>query len=98
MFDSLMYRITNLAWSEDDDKFTCDIQLPGADKKKIELDVIDDELHFKYPGDNFNGVIHREWTMPKGVKKDDVSAEYNNGILHLYINKAKREETRIQVK
>ncbi len=85
------------------DSFTIEVDLPGVDKKDIELKVEDNTLtvnavrRFKnevkrddyYLCESNFGLISRTFTLPEGIDKDKIDATFKNG--RLYINLEKEE-------
>jgi HSP20 family protein len=80
-----------------DKKFHCQVALPGANPKDINIQVQGDVLSItgqheeKNESDNTD-VVYREWmydsferdiALPEGVERDKISAEYRNGMLEI---------------
>ncbi len=83
-----------------------DIELPGVDKKDIQLNVLDDSIEVKVEKhdkqeikekgisgwkSNFSS-FYRKIPLPTEVEADKAKARYRNGILSLELPKAKEIE------
>jgi HSP20 family protein len=80
-----------------DKKFHCQVALPGANPKDINIQVQGDVLsitgqHEVRDETNNADVVYREWTydsfeqdipLPESVDRDKISAEYRNGMLEI---------------
>ena len=76
--DDLFYEI-----NETEEGLSVYIELPGVDKKDIELEVYDDRvLHLKVSGEK---MIDRVVQLPRIVDPDSVKAKANNGILEVTV-------------
>ena len=98
---------------ETDDAYLMEVEIPGADKKDIRLDLNDGYLnisvskHEKEEGGKKDNYIRRERSYSCSrsyyvgdVAKEDVKAKYDNGILHVTIPKEaakKEEESHIEI-
>ena len=94
----------NLA-KRDNDTFDIEVDLPGVDKKDIELKVEDNILTVKavrrfknevkrddyYLCESDFGLISRSFTLPEGIDKDKIDAKYEDGRLYI---KLEKEESR----
>jgi HSP20 family protein len=79
------------------------VALPGIDQKDIDLSVENNVLKItaerKQPNEvkeedwyarSFHyGRLERSWTLPKEVNADELSAEFNNGVLEIRVPRAK---------
>ena len=90
---------------EDEENYFVQAELPGFDRKEIEVELERDRLVLKgarkVEGKDEKSEItfHRSVTLPDSVKADDVSAKYENGILTVTIPKADAvKPLRIEVK
>ena len=87
---------------EEDDKYVIRADLPGVDKKDIEVKLengilsIRGEKHTeketgkgtkKHRTERFHGTFARSFTLPDAVKADKVDAAYKDGVLSLTIPK-----------
>lgn len=98
---------------ETGDAYQMEVEIPGADKKDIHLDLNDGYLNIsvskseKEDGGKKDNYIRRERSYSCSrsyyvgdVNKEDVKAKYENGILHVTIPKEvakKEEESRIEI-
>ncbi|OQX50250.1 MAG: heat-shock protein Hsp20 [Epsilonproteobacteria bacterium 4484_20] len=87
------------------DAFRIEIDLPGVDKKDIELQVEDNILTVKatrkmknevkkddyYLCESNFGLISRSFVLPEGIDKEKVDAKYEDGRLYITLEK---EESR----
>lgn len=88
---------------EEDDKYLIKADLPGVDKKDIEVKLeggvlsIRGEKHTetetgkgtkRHRTERFHGTFARSFTLPDAVKADKVDASYKDGVLKLSIPKA----------
>jgi HSP20 family protein len=93
---------------EDGDKLIARIELPGVDKKEIEVSVHEgvlsvagerrrdskDESEGCYRQERYHGRFHRTVTLPKPVKPDEVKASYVDGILTVTLPKTEAARPR----
>ena len=92
---------------EEEDKYVIRADLPGVDKKDIEVKLengvlsIRGEKHSeketgkgtkKHRTERFHGTFARSFTLPDAVRADKVDAAYKDGVLALTI--PKQEESR----
>jgi len=84
-----------------DDKLVYRVALPGVDQKDIDLSVEDNVVTIKaerkephdvkekdWHAKGFSyGRFEQSWTLPKGAKAADVSAELKNGVLEIHVPK-----------
>ena len=109
-----------MSWSpridilEKDNEFQVLAELPGVDKKDIEISVKENVLTIsgekKYEGKNEDefyccergfGKFERSFRMADRIESDNIKAEYKNGVLTLSIPKIETPEpagTRIEIK
>ncbi|MCS7227901.1 MAG: Hsp20/alpha crystallin family protein [Endomicrobia bacterium] len=88
---------------EDTDKYVVEAELPGFDKKDIDVNITDDILTIKasrkqeqekkdknyYYAERSYGEFVRSLRLPSEVDKKGVKAKYNNGVLELTLPKTK---------
>ena len=99
-----------VAWSprvdvhESDKEITIDVEVPGIDKKDINVEVKDNTLTItgerkyedKEEGTNCHrterhyGRFERTFGLPETVEQEKVDANYNNGVLHLTLPKTEK--------
>lgn len=91
---------------ESDDKYTLKVDLPGVDKKDIELTVEDNSIAIKgekkeerkdkdkgaLRTERFYGRFYREVAFPLGIDNSKITADYTNGVLQITV--PKKEETK----
>ena len=89
--------------SEDKNKFTIEVAAPGLDKKDFKVNVENNVLTIssekedkdekKDENDNFlrrefsYSSFQRSFSLPEGVKPDDINAKHENGVLYVTIPK-----------
>lgn len=88
---------------EEDDKYLIKADLPGVDKKDIEVKLENGVLSIRgekqtetetgkgtkrHRTERFHGTFARSFTLPEAVKADQVDASYKDGVLKLVIPKA----------
>jgi len=81
---------------EDSEKVYVTVELPGVDKDKIELEVLDEnKLVIRAEGESrkYKKVLE----LPANVDPDSIKATYKNGILDIIIKKKKGSGKRIKV-
>ena len=98
---------------ETDDSYIIDVDLPGFDKKDIQIDVEngylninakseesnDDEEKGKYiRRERYYGECSRSFYIGEDVHEDDIKATFKNGILSLDVPKVKEEEKKSEKK
>jgi HSP20 family protein len=81
-------------------------ELPGIDKKNIEVEINDNMIVLKgerrfeksVHEENYHrmersyGNFHRVFTLPYVVDKRDTKAKYNNGVLEITLHKTKEQK------
>jgi HSP20 family protein len=93
---------------EDDDRFVLSADLPGVDRKDVEITVVDHVLTFK--GDRatvgeddreglrrrerIHGSFLRQFTLPETADTDHISATVNAGVLEISIPKQQKLQPR----
>ena len=88
---------------EQDDKYMIKADLPGVDKKDIDVKLENGVLSIRgekqtetetgkgtkrHRTERFHGTFARSFTLPEAVKADKVDASYKDGVLKLVIPKA----------
>ncbi len=68
------------------------LELPGVDKKDIDIRVTEDELEINV--DNAQRKYHKLLRMPSRVKPDTTKATYKNGILDVTVQKERPSESK----
>lgn len=88
--------------SETDKQYIIDVEVPGIDKKDIELNIdnnmltISGERSFNkeeegkqyHRVESHYGTFNRSFRLPDNVESDSVKAAYNNGILNITVDKS----------
>lgn len=91
--------------SETEKQFVIDVEVPGVDKKDIELSIenntltISGERKFEKKEDNKQyhrveshyGTFSRTFSLPDNVKTESIHASYNNGILSITVDKSEQQ-------
>jgi len=88
---------------EEEDKYVIKADLPGVDKKDIDVKLENGVLSIRgekqtetetgkgtkrHRTERFHGTFARSFTLPDAVKADNVNASYKDGVLELSIPKA----------
>jgi len=96
---------------EKDNKVNIDFELPGMDKKDINIEMEGNNLTVsgkiekdnKVKEDNYYrcersyGEFSRSFTLPEGLKEKDLNAEYKDGILKITFPKTKEIESKKKI-
>lgn len=91
---------------EEKDRFVIKAELPGLDRKDIEVDLKDHVLTLTgersyenevnddsyYRKERAFGKFHRSFTLPANLKADDINAEFKDGLLTILIPKPEEEK------
>ena len=102
-------------FSESDDRYELTVEMPGLTDKDVELSVSDNTVTVKgekkqeteKKDDDYHvmersyGSFRRSFTLPQGVKADDIAATVKNGVLTVTMPKtaeAKSKARKIKVK
>lgn len=98
---------------EDDKGYYIHADLPGVDKKDINVDIkdgvltISGERKFKeevnekdfYKMESFYGKFQRSFSLPDDIDSDKIDANTENGVLNVFIPKsAPKESKKIEIK
>ena len=89
-----------------DDKIVIKAELPGVDKKDIEVDLKDRVLTLKgersyeneVKEENYHrkerafGKFHRSFTLPAGYDPEKINADYKDGVLKIEIPKPEEQK------
>ena len=102
----------NLA-KDKDNQHTIEIDIPGVEKKDIDLSIdgniltVSAERRMKeevkkedyYHLSSYFGKISRSFTLPETIDKDKVDAEYKDGRLYIRLNETeKKKQQRVSIK
>jgi HSP20 family protein len=101
--------------TEDNEVYKITAELPGLDQKDIDVSVTGDVLVIKgekrqereekdrnrYLSERSFGAFQRNFSLPDGVDRDKISAEFSKGLLTLTLAKtaaAQKQQKKIEVK
>jgi HSP20 family protein len=96
---------------EDNGKLTLRADLPGMSKDDVKVEITDDsvvidgerkyehEEHEEgvYRSERSYGRFHREIPLPEGVKTENATANFKNGILEITVDAPQRAKNRRQI-
>jgi HSP20 family protein len=94
---------------EDDKKFSLELAVPGMDKKDLKIDINEDVLTISSESkheseENGNGYKRKEFSyssfyrsfyIPENVNRDNIEANYKDGILTVALPKLEEEKSKI---
>jgi len=80
---------------EDKDEIWVIAELPGADKDKIKVKIIDNKLIIRAEGDK---KYYKEIELPAEVDPDSAKASYKNGVLEIRLKKKVEESEGKEIK
>ena len=97
---------------EEKDQLVMKTELPGIDKKDLDITLEGDRLTIKaekkeevkedathHTRERYYGQYFRSVTLPYRVKEDKITATFNNGVLELRLSKAEEVKTKkIEIK
>jgi len=97
----------NLA-KKDSDTFKIEVDLPGVDKKDIDVKIEDNQLvisatrHMKkevneedyYMLESYFGEISRVFVLPEGINKDKIDAKFEDGRLYIELEKVESKKAK----
>ena len=101
--------------TEDDKSYTITAELPGLDQKDLEVSVTGDVLVIKgekrqereekdknrYLSERSYGAFQRNFSLPDGIDRDKIGADFAKGLLTLTLPKtaeAQKQQKKIEVK
>ena len=101
-------RVPTVDLTEDENNLVLRAEIPGADPKDLDIDIVDDMLTIRgetkqekvIEGENYHrtersyGFFNRTIQLPCRIMMDDVMATYKKGILKIVMPKCKPEATR----
>jgi HSP20 family protein len=73
--------------------------LTVSGERRSELDDVEEKAF--YVRERYYGVFRRSWTLPAGISEDDVSADFENGLLEITVRggaAAAPEPRRIEIR
>ena len=94
---------------EDDKQFSLELAVPGMDKKDLKIDINEDVLTISSESkheseENKNGYKRKEFSyssfcrsfyIPENVNRDNIEANYKDGILTVGLPKQEEEKSKI---
>lgn len=94
--------------AETSDNYQIHVDLPGMNRDDLKINYQDNQLTIsgerrdelqKDAGDYVRversfGHFYRSFTLPKSINPDAISAEYDNGVLHITVPKAEESKPR----
>jgi len=100
-FGHLEWRFTNYELVDEGDKYIIEMELPGVDKKDIEINVVDHMLEINvkkreeikkeeegyYISKKYYTGFRETISLPADADTESIKAKYNNGILRIEIGK-----------
>lgn len=96
----LVIRVSLSGVSPEDVEITLsDVVLTVSGERRSELE--DTERETFYVRERYYGAFRRSWTLPAGVNEDDISADFENGLLEVTVRgagKATPEPRRIEIR
>ena len=110
-FSNLFYSQNNIPKTdiiENSDNYKLFIELPGLNKNDIKINLDNDILTIKTENkitnkDDYHyiertqGNFERSFSLPKTINKDNIIANYKNGLLEIIIEKNKNITTQIKI-
>ncbi|WP_455391556.1 archaeal heat shock protein Hsp20 [[Eubacterium] cellulosolvens] len=72
---------------EADDRVTITLELPGVEKKDINLEAVEDSLTIDV--DSETRKYHKKIRLPENLDLDTIDANYKNGVLDIVIKRKK---------
>lgn len=94
--------------AEDEENYLIHVDLPGMRREDLKINYQDNQLTIsgerrdeqeQDTGDYVRversfGHFYRSFTLPKSIDAEDISAEYDNGVLHITVPKAEANKPR----
>ncbi len=94
--------VPKLDISENDDRFEINVELPGMKKDDIDVSLHNNQLTVSgkrewkeedkqktyHRVETSYGEFSRSFRLPDNIDEQSINAKYNNGVLHITINKA----------
>lgn len=87
-------------WSEEDNKVSLQVELPGVDKEDIKVNLEKDHVEIsankkiKTKKGETSRSFHNYFSIPANVDAESIEAEYKNGVLTLTAAARAKEETK----
>lgn len=109
-FESRSHGLSNI--SETDNEYVIEISAPGFKKDDVKIEIENDVLKISsdfedekeekndsyYKKEFYKSSFSRSFTLPKTVKKDEISATMTDGILTVNVPKNKEEKKNESIK
>jgi len=110
-FRPFEWRFANYELVDEGDKYVIEMELPGVDKKDIEINVIDHVLEISvkkkeeikkeeegyYISKRYYTGFRETITLPADADTEKIKARYNNGILRIEIGKKTSQGRRVSL-
>jgi len=91
--------------TEDENNIILEADVPGIDKENVELDLKDNVLTLKgtkeikrekdgkkfYRYERSTGSFSRSFVLPDNIKKEEIQAEFDKGVLKITVPKTQKE-------
>ena len=87
----------NPLWKENDEQFTLELVIPGAENDDIKVEMVDQKLIVSFDGNEYRRPFSYEYLPPKETKNDDITAKCKSGIVNIYLKKKKVVRKTIKV-
>lgn len=108
MRETPFFQIPALNLREESEQYVVEVELPGVDPDQVEIEVHHNTLTIKgehrqekkqeeqrmHIMERRYGSFHRTITLPENAKMDQISADYENGLLMIHIPKDKNKSPR----
>lgn len=109
-FESRSHGLSNI--SETDNEYIIELSTPGFKKDDVKIEIENDVLKISsdfedkkeekndayYKREFYKSSFSRSFTLPKTIKKDEISATMNDGILTVNVPKNKDEKKNENIK
>jgi len=112
---TVTYAVPAIDVAETDTAFTVAAELPGIDEKDIDVSLTGDLLVLKgekreekeeknknyYLSERSYGQFQRSFTLPGGIDRDKIAADFSKGVLKITLPKsaeAQKQQKKIEVK
>ena len=82
---------TTIEMKEEDDQYYFELELPGFDKKEIDISIVEQELKISACNKKEKRERFKKIVLPKDINSDKINAELKNGMLKISIEKQVKE-------
>jgi len=90
---------------ESEDHYLITLEMPGIPRDQINIECVGNQIsisgerkrehdHGKAYSERYYGNFHRRFTLPDGVNSGKIDANYQDGILRIYVPKAESAKPR----